>query len=92
MQAPCLQHSRKLSYNTQGSWKLDVKHMLSPQHSPINDRNAKQFKRGEYAPVSEEKQNSKNQIIWLEVKRILSQNLNKWFVKNNSIPRKSKSL
>lgn len=57
VQAPCLQHSRGLSYNTRGSWKLYVKHMLSPQHSPINDRNAKQFKRGEYAPISEGKQN-----------------------------------
>lgn len=57
VQAPCLQLSRRLSYNTRGSWKLYVKHMLSPQHSPINDRNAKQFKRGKYAPMSEGKQN-----------------------------------
>lgn len=32
--------------------------MLGPQHPPINARNAKQFKRGEYVPVSEGKQNT----------------------------------
>lgn len=69
VQTPCLQLWRRQSYNTRGSCQLYVKHMLSPQHSPINEWNAKQFKLGKCAPVSEGKQNKikqqeSNYVIW----------------------------